>query len=51
MLASFTSTQLERMARPVCKGVWRSALVSLRQRIRSRGRTPAKMEIRAARSS
>ena len=39
------------MARPVCKCVWLAALVSLRQRIRSRGLAPAKMEIRAARSS
>jgi hypothetical protein len=40
----------ERMARPVCKGDFRLALVSLLQRIRSRD-SPAKMEIRAARSS
>ena len=38
----------ERMARSVCKGVLKIALLSLRQRIRSRDHVPAKMEIRAA---
>lgn len=42
---------IERMARPVCKGVLKIALFSLRQRIRSRALVPAKMEIRAAWSS
>jgi transposase len=41
----------KRMARPVCKWISRSCLISLRQRIRSRGIAPAKMEIRASRSS
>ncbi len=41
----------ERMARPVCKRYVRPGLSGLRQRIRSRGRTPAKMEIRASRAS
>lgn len=41
----------ERMARPVRKGDFRLALVSLLQRIRSRVLDPAKMEIRTARSS
>ena len=41
----------KRMARPVCKGFVRGDLISLRQRIRPGGRTPAKMEIRASRSS
>jgi len=51
MLAPFTSTEHERMARPVRKGDFRLALFSLLQRIRSRGFSPAKMEIRAAWSS
>ncbi len=42
---------LERMARPIGKWFWCSALFSLLQRIRSQGRALAKMEIRAARSS
>jgi transposase len=41
----------KRMARPVCKRHVQSDLISLRQRIRSRGTAPAKMEIRAPRSS
>ena len=41
----------KRMARPVCKRISRSCLISLRQRIRSRGVAPAKMEIRASRPS
>ena len=48
MLAPNPSQHLERMARPVRKGDYRPALVSLRQRIRSRVVFPAKMEIRAA---
>jgi hypothetical protein len=39
------------MARPVRKGEFHLALVSLHQRIRSRAINPAKMEIRAARPS
>jgi transposase len=42
---------LKRMARPVGKRFPRPDLRSLHQRIRSRGRTPAKMEIRASRAS
>jgi Winged helix-turn helix len=41
----------KRMARPVCKGFVRDDLISLRQRIRPVGGAPAKMEIRASRSS
>ena len=42
----------KRMARPVCKGFFRDGrLISLRQRIRPRSLTPAKMEIRAFRSN
>jgi hypothetical protein len=41
----------KRMARPACKQISRLGLISLRQRIRSQGRTLAKMEIRASRSS
>ena len=41
----------KRMARPVCKRLLRGDLTGLRQRIRSRGRAPAKMEIRAPWSS
>ena len=37
MLAPFTSTEHERMARPVRKGDFHLALVSLLQRIRSQG--------------
>jgi hypothetical protein len=40
-----------RMARPICKQFPRSILSSLHQRIRSQGRTLAKMEIRASRAS
>jgi hypothetical protein len=39
------------VARPVCKQFRRSNLSSLHQRIRSQGRTLAKMEIRASRAS
>jgi hypothetical protein len=39
------------MARPVRKGFGNLALSSLHQRIRPRSMLPAKMEIRAARSS
>jgi hypothetical protein len=39
------------MARPVCKQFLRGDLNSLHQRIRSQGRTLAKMEIRASRAS
>ena len=43
---------LKRMARSVCKQFFRErCLIGLRQRIRPRGRPPAKMEIRAFRSS
>jgi hypothetical protein len=42
---------VQRMARPVCKQFPRSNLSSLHQRIRSQGRTLAKMEIRASRAS
>jgi len=38
----------KRMARPVRKGFRHDSLTSLHQRIRSRGDTPAKMEIRAS---
>ncbi len=41
----------KRMARPVCKGISRPGLISLRQRIRSQGNALAKMEIRASWSS
>ncbi|WP_091686487.1 helix-turn-helix domain-containing protein [Methylocapsa palsarum] len=42
----------KRMARPVCKQFCRERrLIGLRQRIRPRGEPPAKMEIRAFRSS
>ncbi len=42
----------KRMARPVCKQFYRERLLmGLRQRIRPRGEPPAKMEIRAFRSS
>ena len=41
----------KRMARPVCKQFRRRDLTSLHQRIRPVGMTPAKMEIRAPRSS
>jgi transposase len=42
----------KRMARPVCKQFYRvRRLISLLQRIRPRGEPPAKMEIRASRSS
>jgi hypothetical protein len=42
----------KRMARPVCKKFYRERrLISLLQRIRPRGKPPAKMEIRASRSS
>ncbi len=41
----------ERMARPVRKWFRHDNLTSLHQRIRSRGASPAKMEIRASRSS
>jgi transposase len=41
----------KRIACPVCKRRLRPGLGSLRQRIRSRGRSPAKMEIRASRAS
>ena len=41
----------KRMARPVCKRFLRSDPSSLRQRIRPVGVAPAKMEIRASRSS
>ena len=41
----------KRMARPVCKRFLRPDLSSLRQRIRPMGIAPAKMEIRAPRSS
>jgi transposase len=41
----------KRMARPVCKRFEQSDLSSLRQRIRPMGFAPAKMEIRAPRSS
>jgi hypothetical protein len=40
----------KRMARPVRKWVSTHDLNSLHQRIRSRGASPAKMEIRASRS-
>jgi transposase len=40
----------KRMARPVRKWFSTSGLTSLHQRIRSRGASPAKMEIRASRS-
>jgi hypothetical protein len=40
----------KRMARPVCKRLMHSDLISLLQRIRPRSRLPAKMEIRASRS-
>ena len=45
------SIAAKRMARPVCKQFHRSDLSSLHQRIRSQGRTLAKMEIRASRAS
>ncbi len=41
----------KRMARPVRKWFRHDNLTSLHQRIRSRGASPAKMEIRASRSS
>jgi transposase len=41
----------KRMARPVCKQFRRHDPISLHQRIRPVGMTPAKMEIRAPRSS
>jgi hypothetical protein len=41
----------KRMARPVGKQFLRDELTSLRQRIRPPGNAPAKMEIRASRSS
>ena len=41
----------KRMAHPVCKRLMHSDLTGLRQRIRPRSRPPAKMEIRAFRSS
>ena len=41
----------KRMARPVRKRLVRGDLTGLRQRIRSRGRAPAKMEFRAPWSS
>jgi len=43
--------QKKRMARPVGKQFLRDELTSLRQRIRPLGNAPAKMEIRAPRSS
>ena len=43
--------KIKRMARPVRKQFWRSDLTSLHQRIRPLGIAPAKMEIRASRSS
>jgi transposase len=46
-----TDKAAQRMARPVCKQFRRSDLSSLHQRIRSQGRTLAKMEIRASRAS
>jgi transposase len=49
--AAAQETHKKRMARPICKRFLRSALVSLRQRIRSQDNVPAKMEIRAFRSS
>ena len=45
------SVQAKRMARPVGKQFPRSDVGSLRQRIRSQGRTLAKMEIRASHAS
>ncbi len=43
---------LKRMARPVCKQFFRErCLIGLLRRIRPRGEPPAKMEIRAFRSS
>jgi transposase len=51
IIDSQTAKAAQRMARPVCKRCSRPGLGSLRQRIRSRGRTPAKMEIRASRAS
>ena len=41
----------KRMARPVCKRFFQDEPLSLLQRIRPRSRLPAKMEIRASRSS
>ncbi len=47
-----TAAFKKRMARPVCKQFYRERrLISLLQRIRPRGEPPAKMEIRASRSS
>jgi hypothetical protein len=43
-------TLKKRMARPVRKRSRHDDLISLHQRIRSRGASPAKMEIRASRS-
>ena len=45
------SLAAKRMARPVGKWFLRSGIGSLRQRIRSQGRTLAKMEIRASHAS
>ncbi len=44
-------TAPKRMARPVCNRILRGDLTGLRQRIRSRGHAPAKMEFRAPWSS
>jgi hypothetical protein len=41
----------KRMARPVCKCFFRERLINLPQRIRSRGRASAEIEIRAPWSS
>jgi hypothetical protein len=51
MLAEIKNPNLKRMARPSARGDSHLALVSLLQRIRSRVSSPAKIEIRAARSS
>jgi hypothetical protein len=50
-MSAIHSCQVRTYGPPVCKGILKIALFSLRQRIRSRGHAPAKMEIRAARSS
>ena len=42
---------LQRMARPVASGFFECAVIGLLQRIRPRAQAPAKMEIRASRSS
>jgi hypothetical protein len=46
-----TVARYKRMARPVRKQLLRGDLTGLRQRIRSRGYAPAKIEFRAAWSS